>query len=170
MSKKQVTIEQTIMAQIKSGKVLMKPKWYFMLGSALMFVGLVGLSIGAIFLLNLSFFLLRQHGPMGEWRLQLMLTTFPWWMPVLAIVSVAGGVLLLKKYDFSYKNNFALLVVVFLLAILSAAVLIDQMGINDIWSRKGPLRGMYKRYQLLDQPRQNQQYGDRKHRYQGVGF
>jgi hypothetical protein len=150
MSKKTINssaknLEKTIMAKVKSGKITMKPRWYFIVGSLLISTGLIGFSIGAIFLTNLSFFLLRQHGPMGEYRLQLMLNSFSWWIPILAIIGIAGGVWLLKKYDFSYKKNFGLIVLGFVFSIVIAAFIIDLSGLNNIWSRKGPMRGFYQR-------------------------
>jgi hypothetical protein len=42
-------IESLVMQKIKTGKVKMKPKWYFIAGSLLSFIGLTGLSMGAIF-------------------------------------------------------------------------------------------------------------------------
>ncbi len=151
MSKKmkpKVTIAETVMDKVKTGQITMKPKWYFVLGSTFMGLGVLGMSIGAIFLFNVSFFLLRQHGPMGEWRLQAMLESFPWWIPILAIVGSVIGVRLLKKYDFSYKQNFSLIVVGFIGILILAAFIINATGINDAWSRKGPMRGLYQRYQI----------------------
>ena len=155
MSKKTINsstknLEKTIMAKVKSGKIAMKPRWYFVLGSLLMSLGIIGFSIGAIFLTNLSFFLLRQHGPMGEYRLQLMLNSFSWWIPFLAILGITIGVWLLKKYDFSYKNNFGLIAFVFVFSIIAAAFIIDFSGFNNIWSHQGPMRGFYQRLENQD--------------------
>lgn len=142
MSKK--TIETTVMSQIMNGEISMKPRWYFIVGSLLMSTGLIGLSIGAIFLLNLSFFLLRQHGPMGEWRLQLMLETFPLWVPALAFLGIITGIFFLKKFDFSYKKNFRFIVVAFIATIILAAFIVDYTGINDTWFGQGKMRKLYQ--------------------------
>lgn len=140
-------LEKTVMAKITAGTINMKPRWFFVLGSVSMMLGLVSASVGAIFLMNLLFFSLRQHGPMGEWRLQLMMESFPWWVLLLAIGGILSGIYLLKKYDFSYKKNFSLIASVFIIAIVSAAFLIDLTGINDLWFRQGPMRKFYQRYQ-----------------------
>lgn len=132
------------MAKVKSKEILMKPRWYFVLGSILTLIGLVGFSIGAVFLVNVTLFLLRRHGPMGQWRLQLMLSSFPWWIPVLAIVGVIVGIWLLKKYDFSYRKNFPLIIAGFILSIVLAAFILDYVGLNDLWSRQGPMRRFYQ--------------------------
>jgi hypothetical protein len=147
---KQVDFEKTIMAKVKSNEITMKPRWYFVIGSFLMVAGLVGFSIGAIFITNITLFLLRRHGPMGEWRLQLMLNSFPWWVPILAIVGIVSGIWLLKKYDFSYKKNFLLIVTGFVISIFFAAFILDNLGLNDVWSRQGPMRRFYNQIEGAD--------------------
>ena len=68
MSKKnQINIEEEVMSQIKSGKINMKPKWYFMAGSVLMFGSVVALAVVALFLFNLTLFAIQPHyGPGAE--------------------------------------------------------------------------------------------------------
>lgn len=132
------------MAKVKSRQITMKPRWYFAAGSILMIAGLTALSVGAIFLTNLTLFTLRRHGPMASWRLEMMLQSFPWWIPLLAIMGIALGIWMLKKYDFSYKRNFILIVLGFIVSILIAAFIIDSLGLNDIWSKKGPMKRLYQ--------------------------
>lgn len=146
--KDQLKLAAKIMSQVKTGQIVMKPKWYFVAGSLLLFSGLVSLSVGAIFLVNLTVFSLRRHGPMASWRLQLMLENFPWWVPVLAVVGIILGVNLLKKYDFSYQKNFKLIVISFVLAVFAAGLMIDKLGLNDYWIRRGRMRQIYQRLEL----------------------
>jgi hypothetical protein len=122
----------------------MKPRWYFVLGSFSLFFGTVGISIGAVFLTNITLFLLRQHGPMGQWRLQTMLQSFPLWVPLLALGGIVSGIVLLRKYDFSYKKNFLLITVGFILSVVLSAFLLDFIGLNDMWAKKGPMRRFYQ--------------------------
>ena len=136
-------LEKTVMEKIKSGQIEMKPKWYFVAGSLFMTIGLISLTVGAIFLTNLTIFLIRKKGP-GYGRLEMMLASFPWWIPVLTVLGVVLGVLLLKKYDFSYKKNFVFIVAVFIISIIIAAFAIDYFGLNDIWSRRGPMKRLYQ--------------------------
>ncbi|MBN1168533.1 hypothetical protein JXA63_01445 [Candidatus Woesebacteria bacterium] len=141
----ELKIEDGVMAKVKSGEIKMKPKWYFVLGSLLSLMGLVGFSIGAVFLTNLTIFLIRKRGP-GYGRLDILLSSFPIWIPVLAISGIALGIWFLKKYDFSYKKNFIFITVIFVLSVIIAGFVVDTAGLNDLWSHKGPLRGLYQRY------------------------
>lgn len=149
MSKKksQLKLEEKIMSQVKAGKIAMKPKWYFVVGSSLIFCGLVLLSVVAIFLVNFTAFALKRHGPMASWKFQIMIGNFPWWAPVLAIIGIILGLELLKKYDFSYKKNFKLIAAYFILAVLCAGLLINKLGLNDYWARRGPMKRFYQRFE-----------------------
>jgi len=139
-----VDFEKTIMAKVKSNEISMKPRWYFVLGSFFMVIGIVGISIGAVFFTNITLFLLRQHGPMGQWRLQSMIQSFPLWVPLLAMVGIVSGIVLLRKYDFSYKKNFLMVIIGFIISIVLTAFLLDFMGLNDVWARQGPMRRFYQ--------------------------
>ena len=134
------SLESTIMAKVASGEITMKPRWYFVIGSLLMGSGLVGLSIGLVYAFNLTFFLFRSHGPMGEWRLQQLLASFPWWVPVLAGGSSLVGIWLLKKYDFSYRKNFWGVVLGLLLVFAVTAYVLDVSGLSDQWFKRGGMR------------------------------
>ncbi len=132
------------MGKVLSGEVKMKPRWYFLLGSTLSFIGMVGLIIGAVFLTNLTMFLLRKHGT-GTGRLIQMYDSFPMWIPLLAVVSILIGIWVLKKYDFSYKQNFLTLAVALVIAIVVSAKIIDASGLNDIWAKRGPMKRFYSK-------------------------
>ena len=136
--------EQDLMARISSGQITMKPRWYFVLGSVLSVVGLVGFGIIATFLTNLTIFLLRQHGPNSQWRLQYILDSFPLWVPVLAVVGTGLGIWMLKKYDFSYKKNFLFISLAIITAIALTAFLLNYTGLDNIWMKRGPMRRFYQ--------------------------
>lgn len=144
VKKQSVDFEKIIMDKVKSSEISMKPRWHFILGSTLMIIGLVGSSISAVFLTNLTLFLLRKHGPMGPWRFQQILESFPLWVPFFAVGGVLMGVWMLRKYDFSYKKNFWLALTGFVVAIFIAAFTLDYLGLNDAWSRQGPMRRFYQ--------------------------
>ncbi len=143
LKKSHIDMETIVMKKIKSDEIKMKPKWLFVAGSIFTIAGLVGLTIGAIFLTNLTIFLIRKRGP-GYGRLELMLESFPLWIPILAILGIIFGIWMLKKYDFSYKKNFPLIVIAFIASVIIAGLLVDQLGLNNVWSHKGPMRGFYQ--------------------------
>lgn len=144
MSKKNLTISSEVMGKIHDEHIQMRPKIYFIVGSIFMFLGMVSSVIGSVFLVSLTKFALKTHGPMGEYRLEQLLSSFPWWAPILALVGLIIGVFFLKKYDFTYKRNFTLIVIGFIVSVIVAAFVIDSLGFNEIWSRQGPMRRLYQ--------------------------
>lgn len=154
MSKKIINppldIEDTVMAKVRANEIAMRPRWYFILGSLLTIVGLTASTVMAIFLANLSLFLLKDHGPMGEWRLQQIVESFPFWVPILALVGIVSGIWILKKFDFSYKRNFYLVILGFVLVVVLTSLVLDITGLNNTWFRQGPMRGLYRLHQNRD--------------------
>lgn len=134
------------MQQIRSGKVSMKPKIYFIFGSLMLFAGLVASVVTSVFLINLTLFSLRAHGPMGRLRLDQMIDTFPWWAPLLAAAGIILGIWLTKKYDFSYKIGMFWIISALILIIVSSAFIINFFKWDDVWFRSKPMRGMMRHY------------------------
>jgi len=146
MSKHQIDITKKVMSKIKTEQIKMKPKWYFWLGSFAMFIALIGLIVTLIFLVSLITFSLRSHGPMGAVRYQQIISSFPWWAPIIVVVGLITGITLLKKYDFSYKKNFLFIVFIFISAVLLSGILIDVLGFDNLWIKRGPMRRFYQQY------------------------
>ena len=150
------------MDKIHHGKIKMRPRVYFVIGSFFTFLGLLASILTSIFLVGLMRFFLRTHGPMGEYRLEQMLSIFPWWVPVIAILGIVIGIWLLRRYYFSYKINFKVMVIGFVVAIIVAGWIIDTTGLNDTLFRQGPMQGIMRQYlqenNILGQGRNR--YGD----------
>jgi len=140
-------LSSSVMARIKKDKIVMKSKWYFAAGSILSLIGLIAAVILSAFFVSIISFSIRPHfGPGAAFRLQLMWASFPWWAAVLALLGTGTGLWLLKKYDFSYKQNFWLLILGFVVSTIVAGYLMDITGLTEIWTRHGPGRGMYRQY------------------------
>jgi len=137
MPRDELDVSKQIMDKISSGEVKMRPRIYFIAGSAAIISGIVGAAVLAVFAVSLISFSLRSHGPMGSYRLQEILASFPWWAPILVIVGFAVGIWLLRRYEFSYKHNPWIIVLAFIIAIVLAGVAIDVTGLSDIWLKRG---------------------------------
>lgn len=146
MSKHKIDITKKVMSKIKTEQIKMKPKWYFWLGSLSILVALVGLFFVLIFLISLITFSLRSHGPMGAIRYQQILFSFPWWAPIVIAIGLIIGTVLLKKYDFSYKHNFLVIIIIFISAILLTGIFINTFGLDNFWIKRGPMKRFYQNY------------------------
>lgn len=163
MSKKITEIESVVMSQIAAGKVAMKPRWWFALGSIALIVGIVGTATMAIFASSFISFALRSHGPMKDYRLQEMMSGFPWWAVVFGLLGIITSIYLLKKYDFSYKRNFKAYILLFIAGVLLIGFVINMIGIDRVWMNQGVMRGMYGKYGL------NHEDGRGQRRLDGMG-
>lgn len=146
MPKELKDIKENVMEQIRLGRVKMKPRMYFIAGSILTFSGLVASVIISTFLVGLIRFSLRVHGPMAQYRYDQLMANFPWWTVILAVVSLAAGIWLLRQYDFSYKKEPWIILSGFILAILLAGIIIDMAGLNNRLLQGGPMKGMMRNY------------------------
>ena len=144
MSTNKIDIEKEVMSRVTSGEIAMKPRWYFVAGSVFVLLGTIAAAVAVAFLINLIIFLIKKQGP-GYGRLAIMFESFPFWIPILAILGIGIGILLLRKYDFSYKKNFLLMIIGFIATVAIAGFVIDGLGLNDIWSRGGLMKGFYQR-------------------------
>jgi hypothetical protein len=146
MSKTQINIRENIMEKIKENKISMRPRSFFIFGSIFTFVGLIASIIFSVFLVSLISFLLKEHGPMGDYRLSLMINSFPWWIAFLGIVGLILGIWFLSKFDFSYKTNYLFIIIGFILAIIIAGWAIDKSSIDNLWLNEGPMKGIMRQY------------------------
>jgi len=134
------------MEKIHGQHIRMRPKMYYFLGSLLVLSSLVFSVVSSVFLVSLTRFALKTHGPIGQLRLQQLISSFPWWAPVLAAIGLIVGIWIMRKYDFSYKFNFPLLIVGFILAVVIAGWTIDYLNLDTIWFQQGPMRGIMRQY------------------------
>lgn len=150
MPKNKINITKTVMSKIETGQVKMRPRWMFVAGTISLVIGVIGTYIFSSFLVSLMSFSLRTHGPKGAMRYQQLLDSFPLWAVFLAIFGLILGINLLKKFDFSYKKNFAFTVLVFVVVVLISGWLADYLGLDRVWSKQGQMGKMYQRYDGKD--------------------
>lgn len=150
MSKTSDKIKEEIMRKIKKGDIKMKPKLYFIFGYILTLLGLVLSFTSSIFFVGLIRFSLRMSGKMAQYKLDQMIDNFPWWIPVFAIMGLFLGVFFIRKYDFSYKINFKILLAGLVLFIIFSGLLMDMSGLNEKWLYKKHGRGFRQNIDFLN--------------------
>lgn len=142
MSNEIIKIKEIVMDKIQHDEIRMRPRAFFVAGSLLAFLGLVASIVVSVFFVSLIQFSLRTHGPMGQYRFDQLIASFPWWAIVVAIGGLVVGMFFLRRYEFAYKHNKQLIIVVFILAIIFAGILVNATGLDNIWLKRGPMRGM----------------------------
>jgi len=125
-------ITKHVMGRIHTEQIKMRPRLYFILGSLATFVGLVMSILASVFLLSFIKLSLHGGGKMAEYKMDELLSHFSWWGPSIALASLLLGIWLLRQYEFSYKKNFILIVIGFILAIVAASFILDMSGLNEV--------------------------------------
>jgi hypothetical protein len=71
------------------------------------------------------------------------LVNFPWLPFFLALTGLAGGILLLRRFEIAYKRNFLGLAITVVALILALGFLADQVKLEKPASRFGPIKPLY---------------------------
>lgn len=150
MSKKIKDLNKNIMDKIHQEEIKMKPKIYFIIAATISFIGLLSAIVITILSVSMIMFLLKAKGPGADFRFNLMLENFPVWLIVLSIFSLITGILLFKKYNFSFKFDIRITLLVFIFAVIVASWLINSFGFNEIFMKRGPLRDSMQKYLETD--------------------
>jgi hypothetical protein len=146
MSKKIENLNKEIMNKIHQNKIKMKPKYYFVIGSFITFVGLLSAVVVTMLSTSMIIFLFKAKGPGAGFRFQMMLENFPVWLIILSATSLAFGIWIFKKYNFTYKLDFRISTVLFVLIIILSSLVINSLGFNDLFMKRGPMKGTMQKY------------------------
>lgn len=136
-------IKSNIIKKIENKELTMRPQWVFMLGSFLSVIGLAISTALALLSIQLLRFRLTHPGIGAARKIDYILTTLPWYIPVLAIVGMIGGYILLRRYDFSYRKNLGLISLLVLVSIIGSSFLLSRLGLDDFMTKRGYFRQIY---------------------------
>ena len=136
MQKKSL-IAGRVITQINTKKIKIKPRWIFVLGTILAALGVVVSMASAAVGLYLLQFALLHPGRGADRKLDYALSTLPWYILPLSLLSVLVGWHLLKKFDFSYQKNRILVISIFFIGIILGAVVIPTTNLDDLLYKRG---------------------------------
>lgn len=145
MPKAKVTdLKTKVIKAVENGAVTMRPRAFFIAGSALSLLGLLISSVTLVFALYLARFALTHPGPGAERKLSLLLTSLPWYIPALAVISLIGGLLLLRRYDFSYKKHFGYILAIIIVGLWLGSSALEHSRIEEFLTTRGYFRQLYQ--------------------------
>ncbi len=125
------TFKKEILDKIKNGELDMKPKWHFVLKSALLLVGTVIAALLAVYFLSFVIFTLKETGVgfsvlYGFKGISLFVMHSPWILISATVVFVGILYLLITHYSFSYQKPLVYSMVGVVLFALVGSVIIEQ--------------------------------------------
>ncbi len=140
---------RVVMKKIKSNELKMRPRVYFVMGSMLLGVGIVGVLMMTVLLTGAVFFRLRMGEAMGYLRLgkpglSFFMRAFPWKVVGLTVVGFLSGSYLLKKHSKAYKVGLGWLVLGAVITVLGLGFLVDKTGVNEKLERRQQLKPLYE--------------------------
>lgn len=118
-----LSIRRGVMDAIKKGSVTMRPRWHFVLLSALAAVGAFIVLLALLYIVSLSFFLLRDSGAwfapsFGGRGWFSLLHSVPWLLVLFVIIFAVILEVLVRRYRFIYRKPLLLSVCGILVLIL----------------------------------------------------
>lgn len=138
VNKKQ--IREHILDAIKSSRIIMRPKWHFVLKAALMAIGGIILFLTLLYLASFILFVLRRTGiwfvpVFGARGWYAFLISFPWLLIGASAIFFIILEVLVRRYAFAYKRPllFSLLGIVILVFV--GVIIVDLTHVQGRFSR-----------------------------------
>ena len=151
-------LSDQVMSLIKSDRILMRPKWKFILEAALGGVGTILVLLTLVYFVSFIVFILRQSGAWfvpifgarGWWE---FLFALPWLLITLALVCFIILEILVRRYSFAYRWPFSYsLLGVIILAAVGGIWLAHTSLHQNLWRNastnhlSAPAGGWYRQF------------------------
>lgn len=103
------TIQERVQEEISAGKVKMRPKYYFVAHTGLIFAVMVLIVLLSVYLASFSVFILRNNGAwfvpaFGASGILQFITSIPWILMLCLAASVAILEIIMRRYTISYRK------------------------------------------------------------------
>jgi hypothetical protein len=134
-------ISQSVMAQIKSGNVRMKPRMYFGLLGVVSVLTIVLAGISVAYLSSILFFWLRvQTADTMAWgaraNLSQSIAEFPWWALVAATALLALAVMLVRRHGLMYRHKTSTIALILVVSSLLLGLGLSYLNVGSSHSPK----------------------------------
>ncbi len=151
---------EIIIEKIKAGEVVMRPRWHFACQTIFWTLGLIVVSLVALYLTSFLMFVLHSSGmrfmPLFGYRgIAFAVISSPWVLISATFLFVAVLYVLVRKFSFSYRKPvvYSLLATVF--GVLLVSTMIHFLEIHSrmyTFSERHSIPGISKMYQSLPLP------------------
>lgn len=136
-----------IMNKIRKGGYKMRPRSYFILASVLATAGVAVSAVISVFSVSLTRFALRGYGSLVKPQVETLAFDFPWWALVIALASLLLGLVLIRRYEFYYRNKFWLVSTVLAVSTFAIGWGVDAAKLDEVVINHTPVQNIMKQYQ-----------------------
>lgn len=141
------SIKDEVLERIKSGQAKMRPRWHFVLKTALLVAGVVGFTLALLYLASFIIFILRLSGvwfapAFGLRGIGIFLVSLPWLLIAAVLIFALILEVLVKHYSFAYRKPLLYSLAGIVLLVVLSSFAFGRLGIHQgIWrySREKPL-------------------------------
>src|SRR3989344_3614541 len=103
------SIKEEVIARIKRGETIMRPRWHFVLRAMLYALGVLIAALALVYLASFIMFVLRETGLLfvpsfGFRGVGVFLFSLPWFLILLSLVFVFVLEVLVRRYAFAYRK------------------------------------------------------------------
>ncbi len=132
----QADLSKKVMKQIHEQKISMRPYGFFIAMAILIGIGLLGTALLSVFFIGFIVSDFRLQQPLRDLWIDrfgwsYVLLHLPWLALVVAVVGLGGGYLLLRRFEFIYRYNRALIIAGLILVTIMISVIVSDTGLTD---------------------------------------
>ncbi|MEW6610234.1 MAG: hypothetical protein AB1352_01205 [Patescibacteria group bacterium] len=103
------SLRDKVLSSIKNGKVRMRPRWHFILKTALAISGGIILTLALLYLVSFIFFVLRVNGVwfvpvFGFYGVRTFFVSLPWLLIITSLIFILILETLVRHYSFAYRQ------------------------------------------------------------------
>ncbi|MFH0951824.1 MAG: hypothetical protein V1838_01395 [Patescibacteria group bacterium] len=126
-------IADEVLDEIKSGGIKMRPKYYYILGSLALGIGLGLTLLGTLFFIGVVTFRFRAQAPFdflsfGTKGFNPFIANLPWLPGLIAVAGIVIGVILLRKYRLGYRHSLVTLLIVMVALVGTVGIALEVVG------------------------------------------
>lgn len=151
---------KSVLDKIKTGKVRMKPRLYFILKSVLVIVVVILTTATSALLVSFVLFSIKESGELfllgfGRQGLAVFISLLPWTLFVVELLLVAILKILLDQFEFGYKEPFLYMITLIALVSLGIGIFINVTPLHPTLLRhaeRGELPVVGELYERLHRP------------------
>lgn len=151
------SVRDTVLEKIKDGKTRMRPRWYFILQTALVAVGAVILFIALLYVASFIHFVLYRNGvwfiTVFGWRgVEIFLVSLPWVFILSSVIFIFLLETLVNHFSFGYRKPLLYSLLVIIVVVMTSSIVISQTSLHEdlnkrAWTGELPVVGqLYRDY------------------------
>lgn len=156
-------LPERILQVINRGKVVMKPRWHFILQTVLAISAILIIVLALLFLSSFIIFLLRQNGLLyitsfGPRAIREIFIFFPWLFFIAVIVFIFVLEILVRRYAFAYRQPLLYTILSIVVLVIAGSYIVDKTSLHHELYRGSqqygyPIAGpLYKKVMIHHSP------------------